>query len=139
MAENGVHLGHADGNRWRGDLDQGRRGRGGLHGRDFESPADADEDNDYEVTVKVEDADGNTATQALTVTVTDVVETATLTINTENAVYTSATPTVTRARRGDLDQGRDGRRRLHDQRDHRRIGHGGLATSTVRTRTTTMR
>ncbi len=76
----------------------------GMVGRDFESPADADEDNDYEVTVKVEDADGNTATQALTVTVTDVVETATLTISgladgtvAENAVYTSATPTVTGA------------------------------------------
>ncbi len=76
----------------------------GMVGRDFESPADADEDNDYEVTVKVEDADGNTATQALTVTVTDVVETSTLTISgladgtvAENAVYTSATPTVTGA------------------------------------------
>ncbi len=76
----------------------------GMVGRDFENPADADEDNDYEVTVKVEDADGNTATQALTVTVTDVVETATLTISgladgtvAENAVYTSATPTVTGA------------------------------------------
>ena len=75
-----------------------------LEAQDHERPADQGGDNGYDVTVTATDADDNTASLAITVTVRNVAEASTLTIGghanatvAENAPWTSAAPTVSRA------------------------------------------
>ena len=70
--------------------------------RDFESPADANTDNVYEVSITATDTDNNMASQNWTVTVNDITESASFTIAaiananvSENATYTSVTPSIT--------------------------------------------
>ena len=79
---------------------------------------DADSGNDYEVTVKATDADGNAAMASITVSVTDVAETATLAVTglADTTVAENVGVHLVDAgdyrhadRRGDVEQGRDGR------------------------------
>ena len=115
------------------DIDAGT-GVLSMVARDYESPEDEDQNNDYEVTVKVTDADGNAAMASIMVSVTDVAETATLAVTgladttvAENAAFTSWTPglTGTADRRGDVEQGRDGRGGLRHRRRHGCAVDGG--------------